>query len=203
MGTKGYFVSGIGTEIGKTVVSAVLCKALGAAYFKPVQCGGTDMPEGRTIENLVPGTPVFPTTYMLSRPVSPHRAALAEGIEIHTQHIQLPLADRPLIVEGAGGLLVPLSDTETMANLAAGLGLPLILVLNHYLGSINHTLLSLHYIHTRKLPFAGIIFNGVPDPESERIIRMMGDAPLIGHVPYMEELTPEKIGMAADGLKIV
>lgn len=203
MNNRGYFVTGIGTGVGKTIVSAVLCKALGADYFKPLQCGDLDAPEAEKISRLVPGTYIHPTIYALREPVSPHRAARMEGAEICLDTIQLPQSDRIVIVEGAGGLLVPLNDTETIADLAQKLNLPLVLVVNHYLGSLNHTLLSLHYIRSRKLPFAGIVFNGQSDAESERIIGLLGGADVLGHVFYMDEPNPELVAQAAANIKIV
>lgn len=203
MNKRGYFITGIGTEVGKTIVSAVLCKALEADYFKPVQCGDPDAPEGGKISSLVPGTYIHPTVYSLREPVSPHRAARMEGIEISLDAIQLPQSDRILIVEGAGGLMVPLNDSQTMADLIRSLELPLILVVNHYLGSINHTLLSLGLIRMHELPFAGIIFNGNPDPESERIIHTLSGAEILGHVSYMDELSPEQVTRVAANIKIV
>lgn len=203
MNNKGYFVTGIGTGVGKTIVSAVLCKALGADYFKPLQCGELDAPETEKISSLVPGTYIHPTLYALREPVSPHRAARMEGVEICLDRIQLPQSDRIVIVEGAGGLLVPLNDTETIADLAYKLNLPLVLVVNHYLGSLNHTLLSLEYIRSRKLPFAGIIFNGQPDAESERIIGLLGRADVLGSVAHMDKPNPEQVAQAAANIKIV
>lgn len=203
MNNKGYFVTGIGTGVGKTIVSAVLCKALGADYFKPLQCGELDAPETEKISSLAPGTYIHPTLYALREPVSPHRAARMEGVEICLDRIQLPQSDRIVIVEGAGGLLVPLNDRETIADLAYKLNLPLVLVVNHYLGSLNHTLLSLEYIRSRKLPFAGIIFNGQPDAESERIIGLLGRADVLGSVAYMDKPNPEQVAQAAANIKIV
>jgi dethiobiotin synthetase len=174
-----FFVTAIGTDSGKTLVSSILCQALGAGYFKPVQAGlprDTD-----TVASLVshPHFCSYPEAYLLNTPESPHAAAAKDGVHIRFQDIALPSSTGPLVVEGAGGLMVPLNDQDLVIDLVAHLGLDILLVANLYLGSINHTLLSIEALHHRGLPLKGIIFNGPPNADSERIILQRAGVPCI------------------------
>jgi dethiobiotin synthetase len=196
-----YFVTAIGTDSGKTLVSAILCQALGATYFKPVQAGfprDTD-----TVATLVshPKFSIHPEAYVLQSPASPHAAARIDGVEIHLPSIPLPALQGPLVVEGAGGLMVPLNDRELVIDLIGQSGLEIILVSNLYLGSINHTLLSLEAIKSRNLPFKGIVFNGPSNPESERIILSRAGVPCLLRVEQESELSPEVIKKYAEKIK--
>jgi dethiobiotin synthetase len=169
-----YFVSGIDTDSGKTLVSAILCEAFGADYWKPVQAG---LPkDSETVKSLVTNTrtKIHPETYLLNTPASPHAAAKADGITIRLEKIKTPSVQNKLIVEGAGGCLVPLNDEHFVIDLICHLSLPTILVADLYLGSINHTLLSLEALRKRKITVKGIIFNGESNLESERIILLHG-----------------------------
>jgi dethiobiotin synthetase len=165
-----YFVTAIGTDSGKTLVSAILCEALQADYWKPVQAGlprDTD-----TVKKLVSNNKsIFHREqYLLKTPASPHAAAKAEQGHIELSTFKLPHTGNPLIIEGAGGCLVPLNDDDLMTDLMALFQAPLILVSNHYLGSINHTLLTIEALKKRNLLIEGVIFNGETNDESERII---------------------------------
>lgn len=165
-----YFVTAIGTDSGKTLVSAILCEALQADYWKPVQSG---LPrDTETVSSLVtnPTTVFHPERFLLSTPVSPHAAAKADGVTIELDAFHLPESANTLVVEGAGGCLVPLSDQHLIIDLIAHLNLETILVSNLYLGSINHTLLTFEALKKRNLPVRGIVFNGDANEESERII---------------------------------
>lgn len=165
---KKYFVTAIGTDSGKTLVSAILCKALQADYWKPVQSGSPT--DSTTMATWCPEVKIHPEAYLFQLPASPHAAALAEGREIKLEHITAPVTTKPLIIEGAGGCLVPLNDRDFVIDLAQQLQAQVVLVANLYLGSINHTLLSWRLLQERNLPVAGIIFNGPENRESERII---------------------------------
>lgn len=163
------FITAIGTDSGKTLVSAIVAQAIGADYWKPIQAGlprDTD-----TVQALVSREDfrVYPERYLLQMPASPHAAAKAESIQIKVNDFILPTS-RSLVVEGAGGCLVPINDEEFVIDIAIHLKAPILLVANLYLGSINHTLLTLHYLNARKAPLVGIVFNGQANPESERII---------------------------------
>ena len=172
-----YFISAIGTDSGKTFVSAILVEALKAYYWKPIQAGlPRDTDE---VQKLVSNTEsiFLKERFCLTAPMSPHAAAKLDKIQIHLSHFELPEAskNKNLIVEGAGGLFVPINygqngHAEYVIDLIEKLNLPLILVCNLYLGSINHSILSLEAIKNRKMDLKGIIFNGKSNPESEQII---------------------------------
>lgn len=165
-----YFVTAIGTDSGKTLASAILCEALGADYWKPIQAG---MPRDTdSVRELVSNgkTRFHPERYLLRTPASPHAAARLEGISIQLKAFTLPPTTNTLVIEGAGGCLVPLNDQDFVVDLIGGLGAEVILVSNLYLGSINHTLLTVEALKKRNLPIRGLIFNGQPNEESENII---------------------------------
>lgn len=165
------FITAIGTDSGKTLVSAIFTEALQADYCKPIQAGFPRDTE--TVMSLVSNSKsaFFSETYLLGSPMSPHAAARIDGVHIEPWLIQLPQSENPhLVMEGAGGMLVPLNDEDFVIDLPARLGLPVVLVANLYLGSINHTLLSVNELKRRNMDVLGIIFNGHANPESERII---------------------------------
>jgi dethiobiotin synthetase len=201
---KPIFITGIGTGVGKTMIAAIAAEALGAWYWKPVQAGfddGTDAewvaarisatesaaaagPDGRT--GGAAGSRILPEAYKLKLPASPHLAARGEGVVISLDTLaeKLP-AQRPLVVEGAGGLFVPLNDTDFMADLALRLDATVILVSRNYLGSINHSLLTAEACRVRGLRVAGWIFNDhYMDYEGE-IVKWSG-LPSLGSVPFRE-----------------
>ncbi|AHM59586.1 dethiobiotin synthetase [Flammeovirgaceae bacterium 311] len=194
-----YFVTAIGTDSGKTVVSAVLCSALGADYWKPIQSGAPA--DAETVRALCPGVVVHPEAYRFSMPASPHAAASAEGKRIVPELIQLPLTSNSLVIEGAGGCLVPLNDQQFMIDLQPRFGAQLVLVANLYLGSINHTLLTWHLLQQRGYPVAGIIFNGLANPESERIILHHTGYRKLLHLQPHSTLTPSIIDHYATELR--
>lgn len=164
-----YFVTAIGTDSGKTVVSAILCSALGADYWKPIQCGSPR--DSDQISSLLGKEQIIhPERYYLKMPASPHAASKAEGVDVILESFTLPKTDNSIIIEGAGGLLVPLNDENFVIDLIQHLNVRVILIANLYLGSINHTLLSIEALKARDVPIEGIIFNGESNPESERII---------------------------------
>lgn len=197
-----FFVTGIGTEIGKTIVSAVLTEALEADYWKPIQSGDLDNTDSMKIERWIsnPHTRIHPERYRLNQPLSPHASAALDGVEIKVSDFELPRTDRPLIVEGAGGLLVPLSLQETMLDLIQHLQLPVILVVRHYLGSINHTLLSLEVLRSRGIPLAGLLYNGAENVASERAIEKLSGVRVLGRVGEMVHLSPEAIAQQAEAV---
>ena len=165
-----YFITAIGTDSGKTLVSAIFCEAWQADYWKPVQAGkprDTD-----TVRDLVTNarTDFHPEQYLLNTPASPHAAARIDGVKITLEAFKIPPARNPLIIEGAGGCLVPLNDEHLVIDLIAKCAAQVIVVSNHYLGSINHTLLTLEALKHRSLPVRGLVFNGDTNEETERII---------------------------------
>jgi dethiobiotin synthetase len=167
-----YFVTSIHTDSGKTLVSAILTEALQADYWKPVQCG-TQQTDLKKVKELVDNEHCmfFNERYLLKAPLSPHAAAQQEGMEIKLTDFSLPANEaHDLIIEGAGGILVPLNDKDFVIDIAEKFKAEIILVSNIYLGSINHTLLTVNEIKRRGLKVKGIIFNGPENPAAEEII---------------------------------
>lgn len=165
-----YFVTGIDTDSGKTLVSAILCEALTADYWKPVQAG---LPkDSETVRSLISNSrsTIHAETYLLKTPASPHAAARLDGIRIELDKFILPVTANDLIIEGAGGCLVPLNEKDFVIDIAGKFNTEVILVADLYLGSINHSLLTIHELKHRQLPVKGIIFNGEPNRMSEEII---------------------------------
>ena len=193
-------ISGIGTDVGKTVASAVIAVAWGADYWKPVQTGAGIDSDRLTIERLTEGrVRCYPEVFAIPRPVSPDAAASSEGVRISIEAIVAaqPHHTNPLIIEGAGGLMVPLNEQELITDLAPALNASVIIVSRHYLGSINHTLLSAAYLRSRGVPIEGILFVGDEHPETERSIRTFADLPIIGRIPWFNSPTPKTIDEAA------
>lgn len=169
---KPLFITGIGTDIGKTIVSAVLVHQLKSAYWKPVQAGDLHYTDSDKIRHLTDNTvnPVYPERYRFQLPASPHKAAKAEGIKINLQDFALPQTTNQLLIEGAGGLFVPLSDSLLMIDLIGHFQADTVLVVRNYLGCINHTLLSIHALTSKNRPLKHLIFNGDFDEDTHQII---------------------------------
>ena len=206
MKPRGVFVTGTDTDAGKTVVAAALVAALGADYWKPVQSGSDELPGGDTgvVAALTGHRPEDfpPPAYVLKAPLSPDQAAEAEGVRIDPSRILLPARDRFLVVEGAGGLLVPLDGATLMIDLAARLGLPIVLAARTGLGTLNHTLLSLEALARRGLPVAGVIFSGPENLRNTETIRRLGGVPVLGRIPRLDPLTPAALAGAAATLDL-
>ncbi len=197
-----YFVTAIHTDSGKTLVSAILCEALYADYWKPVQAGFPT--DSETVASLISNgsTKIHPEAYLLKKPASPHAAAKAEGIEIKRENFILPSISRDLVIEGAGGCLVPLAKDFFVVDLIDKFKAEVILVSNLYLGSINHTLLTVEALKSRKINIKGIIFNGEPNAESENIILSTTKLPLLLHILPESIITKEVVLRYAQKLKI-
>lgn len=175
-------VAGIGTGVGKTVVSAILATLFQADYWKPIECG---IPSDTALMHQfldVSQHHIFPPAYSLKAPLSPHHAARLEGIKIDKRNITFPPTHKPLIIEMAGGLLVPLTLSDLSINLFKKWKAHWILVSRHYLGSINHTLLTIEALQARGLPLLGLIFNGHPNPDSEAAILTLSKLPLLARL---------------------
>jgi dethiobiotin synthetase len=183
------FVTGIGTGIGKTVISAMLTKALDADYWKPIQAGYEDGTDSEYVQKTLMGTTakVHPEVYKLKKPASPHIAAREEGIHISIPKIceQIPSINRNLIIEGAGGLLVPLNETAFVADLIKALDAKVILISRNYLGSINHSLLTARVCREMNIPVLGWIFNDQYLDYEEEIVRW-SNFPRIASVPFLK-----------------
>ena len=187
---KKYFITGISTEVGKTIVSAIITEALEADYWKPIQAGDLDNSDTHKIEKLISNSKsVFhPNSYALQTPMSPHAAAKIDGVSIKTDKITTPKTNNTLVIEGAGGLLVPLNDTHTILDLIQP-DYKVIVVSRHYLGSINHTLLTVKLLQEKGFDVS-IIFSGNEHPSTEEIIKKMTGIPVIGRVneePYFDK----------------
>lgn len=189
-----YFITGIGTGIGKTIVSAILTEKLKADYWKPVQSGDLDISDSLFVKHLVsPDTIIHPESYRLSQPLSPHLSAKLDGINITVQSIKKPQTDNNLIIEGAGGLMVPLNDNELIIDLIKSLQAKVIVVSQNYLGSINHTLLTLEVLKANNVSVEGIIFNGTENHESEQYIANYSKVKVLGRIPKMSIVDSESI----------
>jgi len=199
-----YFITGIGTGIGKTLISAILTEKLKADYWKPIQSGDLDTSDSITIKSLISNekTIIHPESYRLTQPLSPHLSARLDGIEIDLQKINTPATDNHLIIEGAGGLMVPLNENELIIDLIKKLNAEVILVSQNYLGSINHTLLSLNLLKQYEIPVKGIVFNGDENQETERYIQQYGKVKSLGHVPNLKLINKENIVAAGENLFI-
>ena len=190
MKQKNYFITGISTEVGKTIVAAVVTEALKADYWKPIQSGDLHFSDTDKVKQLVSNTKsVFhPSSYALNTPMSPHASAEIDGINIVLDEIQKPVTTNHLVIEGAGGLLVPLNDADTILDLIHP-QYKVIVVSRHYLGSINHTLLTVKLLKEKGFEVS-IIFSGDEHPTSEAIIQKMTQVPIIGRIdeePYFDQ----------------
>lgn len=202
-----FFLTGIGTDVGKTVASAVVCKALGADYWKPVQSGeratGGDTARVRgLLGELAQGQQLHASRYALDLAASPHLSAAEEGLRIEVADFQLPDTVRPLVVEGAGGLLVPLNERETMLDLIKALHLPVLLVVRSYLGSINHTLLSVRALEQAGVHVKGLIYSGAPYRDNQEIIAAHTGLPTLSQLPEASEITAQWVAEQAARLCI-
>lgn len=197
------FVAGIGTGVGKTLVSAILAEALQADYWKPVQTGTIVSTDKELVEALVsnPKTKVFDNSLEFLHPYSPHYAAALEKRDIQLSQFTEPATNNRLVMEGAGGLLVPLNNTHLMIDLIKQLGVAVVLVTKHYLGSINHTLLSVEILKQRGIPLAGIVFNGDKFADNEEIITAHAQAPVIGKVEFGEDIDRSFVQQQAEQLR--
>ena len=178
-----YFITGIGTDVGKTVVSAIVVEALQADYWKPIQAGELNHTDVHSVMNLISNTKskMHEHSYALKTPMSPHASAEIDGIHIDLDLIIEPQTKNNLVIEGAGGLLVPLNEQETILDIIKD-DYKVLVVSRHYLGSINHTLLTISQLRAKGVKISGIIFNGASHPSSEEIILKMGKVTEIGRV---------------------
>ena len=188
------FVTGTDTDIGKTVACAWAMVHTPARYWKPVQAGLQETDEAAIRALTGAGDDrILPTTYALPEALSPHEAARRAGVTIDMGAFTLPAVSSPLVVEGAGGLLVPLNDRSLVIDLIKQLGLPAILVCGTTLGTINHSLLSLEALRARDIPVAGVILCGPDVPHNRAAIETRGNVRVIGHIPPLEPLTGEAL----------
>ncbi|REJ80383.1 MAG: dethiobiotin synthase [Bacteroidetes bacterium] len=201
--TRTYAIAGIHTGIGKTISSAVLAEALNADYWKPVQAGNIEDSDSIFVRQHIRNTKTFihPEQFLLKLAASPHQAAEAEGIEILLTDFKLPQTSNSLIVETAGGIFSPLNRKHTMLDLIKHLNIPVILISQNYLGSINHTLLSIHAMMNSGVKIEGLIFNGLYNSASEEYILEHSGINLLGRIDYSEILSKEFICKEAENLR--
>jgi dethiobiotin synthetase len=185
------FITGIGTDVGKTVTSAIVTESLQADYWKPIQAGDLDNSDSHKIEKYISNTKtkIHPNAYGLQTPASPHLAAKLDNVTIDLNTIKEPKTKNNLVIEGAGGIFVPLNDNDCVIDLIQN-DYKVIVVSRHYLGSINHTLLTIESLKNRNLTIAGIIFSGDENKSSEDLILSKTDVPFIGRIdnePYFDK----------------
>ncbi|WP_267382674.1 MULTISPECIES: dethiobiotin synthase [unclassified Sphingomonas] len=196
--TATLIVTGTDTEIGKTVFAAALAGALGATYWKPVQAGTDDGTDRARVAALAGPRlrATLPEAYRLATPCSPHRAAAIDGVTIDPARLALPVVEGPLVVEGAGGVLVPLADDLLFADLFARWAAPVILVARTALGTINHSLLSIAALRARGVPILGVAFVGEAQEDSEATIARIGGVRRLGRLPRVDPLDAETLAAA-------
>lgn len=190
-----YFITGIGTDVGKTIVSAILTEALKADYWKPVQSGVSDGTDKGLISSLITNTTsvCHNESYSFQEPASPHLAASLENQKIKLEQMHLPDTQNDLIIEGAGGILVPLNDSNYVIDLAQEFEADVILVCRNYLGCINHSLLSIDYLVKNNFPVKGIVLVGNFDKAVKLAITNYSELPVLAEIPEMSEISKETI----------
>ena len=196
--TRKFIVSGTDTGIGKTVVSAMLVQALRANYFKPVQAGLDEETDTEFVKRLsqFPEDHYFAELYRLETPASPHLAARLDDVEIDTSKLILPESNRTLIVEGAGGLMVPLTESTLLIDIIQNWQVPVILCARTELGTINHSLLSINALRQWNIPVHGVVFIGDSNLPSESIISKLGNVKHLGRLPFLNPLNSETLSTA-------
>lgn len=195
-------VAGIGTDTGKTVTSAILCKALKADYWKPIQAGDLENSDSIKVKRLVPETTIHPEAYQLSQPMSPHAAADIDIVRIDENQLTIPNTENNLIIELAGGLMVPMRDDYLNIDWIQKTKLPVVLVADYYLGSINHTLLSLSILEQKQVPLLGIIFNGEKNPSTFEVIMNRTQTQCLLEIEKEDLISPEIIENYAKRINI-
>lgn len=201
---KQFIITGIGTDVGKTVVSSIVSEALQATYWKPVQAGDLDNSDSIKVSRFTKNVTVLPETFRLNEPMSPHAAAKLDGIEIEPENLKLPAVSGNFIVEGAGGIMVPINSTGFLyVDAFAQWNLPAIVVSRHYLGSINHTLMTIEILKNRGVEIEGIIFVGDEHPTTEEAIISNTGCRFIARIPMANEVNQAFILEQAEKIKYV
>jgi dethiobiotin synthetase len=202
MGRK-IFITGIGTDVGKTIVSAILTEAWQADYWKPLQAGNLDQPESATIASLISNSTsvIHPTLINLQLAASPHIAAEKENRKIEMEDLKVPFTTNNLLIEGAGGIMVPLNRSTRILDWIKKEGFEVVLVSRHYLGSINHTLLSIEVLKQHGINLLGVIFNDTDHFDSASVIKELSGAKVIGSIPHLESFEKNEIKKIAEGIQ--
>ena len=191
-------LTGIHTDIGKTVCAAVLARALQCDYWKPIQAGSLDHTDSDTVRQLSDTTHIHPETYRLQLAASPHTAARAEQVTIALTDLNAPATQQPLLIETAGGVCSPINDQHVVADLLAHYHWPTVLVTQHYLGSISHTISAIDALKARGIRILGLIVNGDAHAESEQFITQYSQLPILAHIAHMDELSAQNIAQQAE-----
>jgi dethiobiotin synthetase len=194
--TKSLFVTGTDTNVGKTLLSALLVAALDAIYWKPIQTGASEGSDRQTVIKLaeIAETQTIPESHCFEPPVSPHLAAEAKGVRIELARIQAPAnLARPVVAEGAGGILVPINDLDLMLDLARHLGFPVLIAARAALGTINHTLLTVRALRCAKIALHGVVMIGDRNRDNERSIEHFGAVPVVGTIPWLDTINREAL----------
>jgi dethiobiotin synthetase len=186
------FVTGTDTDAGKTIVSAWLCLHSGADYWKPIQSGHPPDRDAETVARLS-GARVHPERHLLREPLSPFHAARLENLRIDLDDFHLPETSRPLVIEGAGGVFVPVHESATMLDLIVRLGAPVIIAARSGLGTINHTCLTLNALRGRGIPVLGVVLSGPQNAANREAIEQFGNAKVLAEIPPLEPLTRESL----------
>jgi dethiobiotin synthetase len=191
----GFFVTGTDTDVGKTLVSAWLLTHLDGQYWKPIQAGAEPATDSATVRGFaeLPAERILPEAYVLPDAMAPHEAARRAGVVLDLDKLQPPAHEGLLIVEGAGGLMVPITDDAYMIDLAADLDLPILLVARSTLGTINHSLLSIEAIRRRGLPLAGIVMSGPETPHNRAAIERYGQIEVIAEIPWLDPVSRDAL----------
>jgi dethiobiotin synthase len=189
------FITGTDTDVGKTVISALLVLGLRAKYWKPIQSGTEEGTDAQKIQNMTGQDEEYflPEVYKLKAPLSPHLAARLEGISIDIDRIVLPETQGPLIVEGAGGVMVPVNEEQFMLDLMQRLALPVLVVARSTLGTINHTLLTIDKLRRARVEILGVVLNGPQNIENKKAIEKYGKVNVLAEVEPLPELTPQGV----------
>jgi dethiobiotin synthetase len=196
---KGFSIVGIGTDVGKTVASAVISEAIGAAYFKPVQAGDLDNSDTKKIERWCSErVQAFPEIHRLSEPMAPHGAAEIDGVQLSLDDISFPKTSKPLVLEGAGGIMVPLNDKELFLDVYKKSGLPAIIISRHYLGSINHTFMTIEMLKANDIQIAGIIYVGEENETTEEAIKTYYNLTVLGRLILADAIDAEYVKKQAE-----
>ncbi len=196
--SKSFIITGTDTGIGKTVFSAALVRVLDGNYWKPIQSGIEGVVDTKTVQNLTgfPDERFLPESYVLTQPLSPHRAAELDDIEIDMSRINIPVSERPLVIEGAGGLMVPVTRKNLQVNMFKRWNLPIILCARTGLGTINHTLLSLEAMWARGMNVHGIAFIGEENTDNMETIAQLSGTRVLGRLPILAELNEANLHKA-------
>jgi dethiobiotin synthetase len=198
------FVTGTDTNVGKTVLSAMLCAGLGYSYWKPIQTGTIEGSDRESVMRYagLSESQTLPEVYRFEPPVSPHLAAKLAGVRIDLASIRRPQVATPLVIEGAGGVLVPINERDLMIDLVKSLGAPVVLAARTTLGTINHTLLSIHALRSANLELKGVVLIGEENEENRLAIEHYGSVQVFGRIPPLPSITRESLSAIFQDLRI-